>query len=54
MWDMDGIICKDPPDDKNTEEYEKYISEAIPMIIPTTPIGAICTYRLEKYRDITK
>lgn len=54
MWDMDGIICKDPPDDSNAEEYEKYIKAAIPIIIPTTKIGAICTYRLEKYRDVTE
>lgn len=54
MWDMDGIICKDPPDDANTAAYEAYLPNAVPMIIPTIPIEAICTYRLEKYRKVTE
>lgn len=54
MWDIDGLLCKDPPDDRNTEEYEAYLPNAIPMIIPTTHIGALVTYRLEKYRGITE
>ena len=54
MWDMDGLICKDPPDDRDTAAYEAYLPQAIPMIIPSNDIGAICTYRLEKYRAVTE
>ena len=55
MYDIDGIICKDPPDDKiNIEEYEKYIKNPITMIIPSRKIGAFVTYRLNKYREITE
>ena len=54
MWDIDGLLCKDPPDDRDTAAYEAYLPNAIPMIIPTTHIGALVTYRLEKYRGITE
>lgn len=54
MWDIDGLLCKDPPDDRNTNEYEAYLPNAIPMIIPTTFVGALVTYRLEKYRSVTE
>lgn len=54
MWDIDGLLCKDPPDDRDTEAYEAYLPDAIPMVIPTTKVGALVTYRLEKYRTITE
>ena len=54
MWDMDGLICKDPPNDENRAAYEAYLPNAVPMIIPSNHIGGICTYRLDKYRDVTK
>ncbi len=54
MWDIDGLICKDPPDERNCKAYEAYLPQAIPMIIPTTTIGALVTYRLEKYRSVTE
>lgn len=54
MWDIDGLLCKEPPDDRDTEAYEIYLPEAVPMIIPTTKIGAVVTYRLEKYRAVTE
>ena len=54
MWDIDGLVCKDPPDDRNTAAYEAYLPDAVPMIIPTTRIGAFVTYRLEKYRGVTE
>lgn len=53
LYDIDGVFCVDPCDERNTEEYEKYIENAIPFIIPKVPIGGIVTYRLNKYRDIT-
>lgn len=54
MWDIDGLLCKDPPDDRDQAAYESYLPEAIPMIIPTTFVGALVTYRLEKYRGVTE
>ena len=53
MWDIDGLMCKEPPDERDTKAYEAYIANAVPMVIPTTPLGAVVTYRLPKYRDIT-
>lgn len=53
IYDIDGVFCIDPPNELNTEEYESYIKQAIPLFIPTVPIGKIVTYRLSKYMDIT-
>lgn len=53
MWDIDGVMCQDPPPERDTEAYEAYLEDAVPMVIPTTPVGAVVTYRLEKYRDVT-
>lgn len=54
MFDMDGVLCKEPPDERRTEEYEAYIKEAVPIVVPTTKVGAIVTYRMEKYRKVTE
>ena len=54
MWDIDGLMCKEPPFDTDREAYERYLPEAVPMIIPTTQVGAIVTYRLEMYREVTE
>ena len=54
MWDIDGLLCKEPPWDCYKEQYEAYLRDPVPMVIPTTKIGAIVTYRLEKYRDVTE
>ena len=54
MWDVDGLLCKEPPADTNQQAYETYLPNAVPMIIPTTEIGALVTYRLNKYRDVTE
>jgi len=54
MWDVDGLVCKNPPDDRNTSAYEAYLPNAIPIIVPTTKVGAFVTYRLEKYRGVTE
>ena len=54
MWDIDGLVCREPPQDTNVVAYEAYLPNAIPMIIPTTEIGAFVTYRLEKYRSVTQ
>lgn len=54
MFDIDGLLCKEPPDERIPDAYRLYLPDAIPMVIPTTFIGALVTYRLEKYRDITE
>ena len=54
MFDLDGVLCADPPDERDTDAYEAYIENATPMVLPTTPIGAIVTFRKEKYRAITE
>lgn len=54
MWDIDGLLCKDPPKDKDLKVYEAYLPTAVPMVIPTTTVGAFVTYRLEKYRAVTE
>lgn len=53
IYDIDGVFCLDPPDERNTKEYEEYIKNAIPLFIPSVPIGKIVTYRLIKYESET-
>ena len=53
LYDLDGVFCLDPPDERNQEEYLSYIANATPLFIPTTKIGGIVTYRLVKNADIT-
>ena len=54
MWDIDGLLCKDPPNDRDKAAYEAYLPNAVPMILPTTRIGAIVTFRIEAYRAVTE
>lgn len=54
MFDIDGVLCKEPPDERDRDAYETYLPNAIPMVIPTTLVGALVTYRLEKYRTATE
>lgn len=54
IYDMDGVLCVEPPDERNKAQYEQYIANAIPLFCPSTKIGAIQTFRLIKYRDITE
>lgn len=54
LFDIDGIFCMEPPDERNEEDYLKYIANATPMFIPRTKLGGIVTYRLSKNRDITE
>ena len=55
MYDIDGIVCKDPPDENvDTNAYEEYIKNPVTMVIPSRKLGAFVTYRLNKYRNITE
>ena len=53
LYDIDGVLCCDPPDERKEEEYINYIKNAVPLFVPSVPIGGIVTYRLIKYQDIT-
>lgn len=54
MYDIDGVLCVDPCDERDTEKYEHYIANAIPLFTPSVKVGTIISYRLKKYGDITK
>ena len=52
--DIDGVLCKDPDIDDDGEQYIHFLQTAIPLFIPTAPIGTIISCRLEKYRKLTE
>lgn len=54
LFDMDGVFCVDPPDERSEKEYMNYIENATPLFIPRTKIGGIVTYRLIKNQGITQ
>lgn len=56
LFDMDGVLCVDPPEDKNDdgELYRDYILNAPPLFIPRKKISGIVTSRLERYRAETE
>lgn len=54
LYDIDGVFCVEPPDERNGKEYVEYIKNATPLYVPRVRIGGIVTYRLSKYKDITE
>lgn len=54
IYDIDGVFCVDPPDERSGKPYLDYIQRATPLFTPTVKIGEIVTYRLEKYRMTTE
>ncbi len=54
--DLDGVLCCDPTDAENDDgpAYAAFLRRAEPRFIPSRPIGAIVTCRLEKYRAPTE
>lgn len=54
LYDIDGVFCIEPPDERKEEEYLKYIANATPLFIPRSKLGGIVTYRLSKNREITE
>lgn len=54
LYDMDGVLCLDPPDERDEEVYLDYIRNAVPLFTPRTPIGGVITYRLKKNRKVTE
>ena len=53
-FDIDGVLCEDPPIDDDGPKYLNYIKHAIPKYIPTVEIHTLVTCRLEKYRKVTE
>ena len=55
-FDMDGVFCTEEsrPDDRYESDYELFIKFAKPLFTPKVPIGAIVTYRITKYKDVTE
>lgn len=56
--DFDGVLCADwtgREEDSGSgwEQYQKHLQSALPRFVPTYPILAIVTSRLEKYRPQT-
>lgn len=54
LFDLDGVMCVDPPDERNEEAYISFIKSAPPLFLPSTKIGGIATYRLIKNQEITE
>ena len=54
LYDLDGVLCNEPPDENNVPAYEEYIKNAIPLFRPSSKLGGIITYRFNKYREITE
>ena len=54
IYDIDGVLCVNPPDERNEEEYLKYIKNAVPLFTPSVKVGEILTYRLVKNEEITR
>ena len=54
IYDIDGVLCVNPPDERDTAAYEAYIPHATPLFIPSVEIGEIVSYRLSRYEEITK
>jgi len=54
--DIDGVLCVDPTKEENDDgkNYENFLRNAAPLIIPTKRITALVTCRLEKYRALTE
>lgn len=50
--DFDGVLCRDATaaEDDDGEAYLNFLRKAQPKHLPTHPVGAIVTARLEKYR----
>lgn len=52
--DIDGVLCCDPDNDDDGQEYLKFLETAKPLFIPTAPINTLISCRLEKYRSQTE
>lgn len=53
-FDIDGVLCVDPPMDDDGPIYSEYIANAPALYIPSLEIDTLVSCRLEKYRNITE
>lgn len=53
-FDIDGVLCPNPPIDDDGPMYIDYIANAPELYIPSLEIDTLVSCRLEKYRDITE
>lgn len=53
-FDIDGVLCQNPPFDDDGPVYSEYLANAEPLYIPSLKIDTLVTCRLEKYRSITE
>lgn len=53
-FDIDGVLCVDPPIDDDGPVYSEYIANAPALYIPSLEIDTLVSCRLEKYRGITE
>ena len=53
-FDIDGVLCENPPMDDDGPVYLDYIQHAIPKYIPSVEIDTLVSCRLEKYRAFTE
>jgi uncharacterized HAD superfamily protein len=54
LYDIDGVFCVDPPDERNEQAYLDYIANAVPLFTPSNKVGGIVSYRLAKNEAITR
>lgn len=54
--DLDGVLCLDPSEIENDDGplYQKFLTQALPLVTPTYTVGHIVTSRLERYRGPTE
>lgn len=52
--DIDGVLNLDPEEDDDGPIYVDFLKNAVPLFVPTIPIGTFISCRLEKYREYTE
>lgn len=53
-FDIDGVLCENPTVDDDGPLYEKHLTQARALYVPTVEIDTLVTCRLEKYRKLTE
>ena len=53
-FDIDGVLCQNPPMDDDGPIYTEFIKHAPALYIPTVEIDMLVSCRLEKYREVTE
>jgi uncharacterized HAD superfamily protein/hypoxanthine phosphoribosyltransferase len=53
-FDIDGVMCVQPPIDDDGVNYLDYLINATPLYLPAGKVDTVVTCRLEKYRGVTE